>query len=110
MPRKPAITPESVPLDHLAAEFVQLRKLQREIAKREAAEKLIISAIKTAMGDSARGTLAGQDAVLWGRSVREQVDVKTIRDKYPDIAAACVKLVEVRSFKVLDDVASVGRR
>ena len=100
--RKPAGTPECVNLDHLADRFTALRKLRREIAKRAASEKLIIAEIKSAMGESTRGTLAGADAVLWSRSVRENIDVLVLRDKYPDVAAACVKLVEVRSFKIID--------
>lgn len=100
--RKPAVTPEVVALDGIADRFVQLRKIRKTLARWQAAEKLIISEIKGALGDSPRGTVNGEDVVLWGRTVRQQIDIPALRDKYPDVADACVKFVEVRSFKIVD--------
>lgn len=100
--RKPKVAPECVALDDMTDQFAQLFKIRKLIAKHGAAEKLIINAIKARLGDSARGTIDGTDVVVWGRSVRTQVDIPVLKEKYPDVADACVKLVEVRSFKILD--------
>lgn len=100
--RKPAVTPESIALDDMADTFLQLRKVRRALAKQQAAEKLIIQAIKARLGDSVRGTIGGADVVVWSRSMRSQVDIPKFRESYPEIAESLVKLVEVRSFKIVD--------
>jgi predicted phage-related endonuclease len=100
--RKPAVTPETIALDDMADAFLQLRKIRRALARQEAAEKLIIQAIKARMGDSVRATVGGAEVVIWSRSVRTQVDIPALKEKYPDVAASLIKLVEVRSFKIVD--------
>lgn len=101
-PRQPINPPAVKKLDAVAESITQLRKLRVQAIKLDVKIAAATAVIKAALGESPEGTVAGVPAVRWATTARTQLDTKAIREKHPDVAAACVKVVTVRTFQLID--------
>jgi predicted phage-related endonuclease len=109
VPRKPAprkaaavIIPAETPLDAVADAVAGLRRVKARQKKAAAEAQKYEKIIKDAMGDSPVGTVAGQPAVRWATTARMGVDVKAVKEKFPDVASACSRVTTVRTFQLVD--------
>jgi predicted phage-related endonuclease len=100
--RKPAAPPAEQPLDSIADTIAALRRLKTRQAKAKAEQTKMEAIIKAALGESPAGTVAGVVAVRWSTTARLGVDVKAVKEKFPDVASACSRVTEVRTFQLVD--------
>lgn len=91
-----------VELDDLAADVDALRKLKARIAKLESQESKLVKAIKEKLGSASAGTVNGEKVVSWATTERKTVSVEMIKTKFPEIADACVKVIQVRTFQLIE--------
>lgn len=70
----------------------QLKELETEIAE-------IDQQIKMMMGDAQKGFSTGWK-VSWANVSSSRVDSKLLKEKYPDVAAECMKTTDTRRFSV----------
>jgi predicted phage-related endonuclease len=96
----PAVT-DVVELDELADAIAALRKVRSQIEKLDKVKSKHERAIKEALGDATSGTVAGEKVVTWARTERKTVSVELLREKYPEVADNCVKIVQVRTFQLV---------
>ncbi len=62
--------------------------------------KELSNEIKAALGDYEVGTYDAIPLVTWGRSLRTSFDVKALNERHPDLAAAFVNAVPIRTLRL----------
>ena len=102
VPRAPKTPPAELPLDTIADTVTKLRRAKARAKKVAGEIRELENAVKAKMGDSPAGTIGGQVAIRWSTTARLNVDVKAVKEKYPNVASACSKVVTVRTFQVVD--------
>jgi hypothetical protein len=104
VPRAPRTKtpPAELPLDTIADTIAKLRRAKARAKKTAAEISTLESEIKAKLGDSPAGTIGGQVAVRWSTTARMQVDVKAVKEKFPDVASACTTVRSVRTFQLVD--------
>lgn len=102
VPRAPKTPPAELPLDSIADTVAKLRRAKARAKKTGDEIRALESIIKAKMGDSPAGTVGGQVAIRWSTTARLNVDVKAVKEKFPDVASACSKVVTVRTFQLVD--------
>lgn len=102
MPTRSKPVPAEVSLDTVADAVAALRRVKARQKKAAAEAKKYEDIIKTALGESPLGTVAGVPAVRWVTTARMSVDVKAVKEKYPEVAEACSKVVPVRTFQLVE--------
>lgn len=103
----PAIKPvgvvEGVPLDRTAqTAYRQLRALRAEEVALKAKRAALEGKLKAALGDSESGTIKGVTVVTWKRSIRSSLSATMVAKKYPEIAAECREMKEIRTLILAD--------
>lgn len=102
VPRAPKTPPAELPLDVMADTVAKLRRAKARAKKTSDEIRALEAEIKTKLGDSPAGTIGGVVAVRWSTTARMQVDVKAVKEKFPDVASACTKVTTVRTFQLVD--------
>ncbi len=100
--RKPATPPAEKPLDAIADTIVALRRLKARQAKARTEQAKLETIIKDALGESPAGKVGDQVVVRWSTTARMGVDVKAVKEKYPEVAEACSRVSTVRTFQLVD--------
>jgi predicted phage-related endonuclease len=101
-PRAPKAPPAELPLDTIADTLAKLRRAKARAKKTAAEIKALEDTVKAKLGDSPAGTIGGQVAVRWATTARMNVDVKAVKEKFPEVASACSRVVTVRTFQLVD--------
>lgn len=91
-----------VALDDFAEQLRLLRQTNEQLVALGKLQTTIQRKIKSVLGDAETGTLAGQPAVTWKRTLRVAVSQKLLKQQYPEIVGEISDITEVRTFKVLD--------
>jgi len=79
------------------------RRITAAIGPQRDRLRQIEAEIKAKMGAAITGTINGRPVVEWSRTLRESVDVKTLRLENPEVARKYIKITPVRTFKVLPE-------
>lgn len=61
------------------------------------------SAIQEALGSADTGELDGKPVISWTTYKKRQFDQKALKESHPEVAEAYTKLVEVRTFRMLEE-------
>lgn len=94
--------PAAAALDELADKVAQLRRL-RARQDRLASERVDLEhAIKAALGECESGTIDGVEVVTWRRAKRAAVSLALVRERFPEVAAECTEMTEVRPLRLVD--------
>jgi hypothetical protein len=59
-------------------------------------------AIKAAMGEAEEATVGGVKVVTYKTAIRTSLSATLVKKGYPDVAAECTVMSEVRTFKLVD--------
>ncbi|MDX8056676.1 hypothetical protein SK571_45540 [Lentzea sp. BCCO 10_0798] len=91
----------SVALDDLAHDVELLRIIEESIKRQSALKEELRSRLKKRLGDRVTGTVNGLAVVEWTNESRVITLVKTVQDRFPDVARECEDIVPVRKFRLL---------
>src|SRR6476646_821176 len=94
------ITVDLDPVRTTLERFLHARTKKNEWAEEEAAAR---AEIEHALGECDAGTLDGREVVRWTTSKRRSLDQTLLRTRFPEIAAECTALTEVRRFTIVDE-------
>jgi predicted phage-related endonuclease len=83
--------------------LTNLKRLKAERADIDARIKAFETRLKTALGDSETGTIKGKVVVTWKRAIRTSLSATMVAKKYPEVAAECRDMQEIRTFKLIED-------
>ncbi|ANZ36452.1 hypothetical protein BBK82_10630 [Lentzea guizhouensis] len=91
----------SVALDDLAHDVELLRIIEESIKRHSALKDELRSRLKKRLGNQVTGTVNGLAVVEWTNESRVITLVKTVQERFPDVARECEDIVPVRKFRLL---------
>jgi hypothetical protein len=86
-------------LDHVKAKRAEYKDQMKGL---DALEKTAIAAVQEHLGDNETGNLDGRPAITWKRTKRTALSQSILKRDFPEAAAACMEITEVRRFVVAD--------
>lgn len=96
---------EQVDLEPVRAWLERWLWARERKAELEAIEKEARGQIEQHLGDAETGVLDGRPVITWKWSVPKngRVDVRMLREQFPDVAAVCTTKNPARTFRRVED-------
>jgi predicted phage-related endonuclease len=80
----------------------ELREIGKARAELDERRKALELKVKHAMADAEEATVGGVKVATYVTSIRSSLSATLVKKAYPEVAAECTVMTEVRTFKIHD--------